>query len=231
MSISRIGEMRAQEGQEDALRAFLESIVLPGVESSAGCQLCQLFQSQEDPTRFIMIEVWEDVEAHKAAVQDISPEDIENVKKLLAGAPTGEYYSALGGPVNEIDEVNRLSSGFRGVIPELPVADVDATLGYYRDVLGFSVEGRHEDESGDVVFGSVLCGRANLYFSKTEEPIAVNRCYVFLDEVDALCAAFKARGARIMEEPEDKPWGYRQFTLEDVNGHLFYYFRFSDGVE
>ena len=76
MSISRIGEMRAREGQEDALRAFLESVVLPAVESSAGCQLCQMFQSQEDPTRFIIIEVWDNVEAHKASVQNISPQAI-----------------------------------------------------------------------------------------------------------------------------------------------------------
>ena len=223
--------MRAREGQEEALRAFLESVVLPGIESSDGCQLCQMFQSQEEPARFTIIEVWDNVEAHQASVQNISPKDIEAVKKLLAGAPTGGYYSALGGPLNEIHEVNRISSGFRSVIPELPVADVEATLDYYRDVLGFSVEGRHEDESGDVVFGSVLCGRANLYFSKTKVAIAVNRCYVFADEVDELCAAFKAKGARIVEEPGDRPWGYRQFTLEDVNGHLFYYFRFSDGVE
>lgn len=122
-------------------------------------------------------------------------------------------------------------SRFHGVIPVLPVADVDATLAYYRDVLGFSIEGRRKDESGDVIFGSVLCGGANFYLSKTKEPIVANRCCVFADEVDDLCATFKARGARILEEPEDKPWGYRQFTLEDINGHIFHYFRFSDGVE
>jgi uncharacterized glyoxalase superfamily protein PhnB len=124
-----------------------------------------------------------------------------------------------------------MAAGFRGVIPELPVADVDAALAYYRDVLAFSVEGRHQDEHGEVVFGSVLRGRANFYFRKTSGPIAPNRCYVFADEVDELCATFRARGARIVEGPADRPWGYRQFTLEDLNGHLFHYFRFSDGVE
>lgn len=124
-----------------------------------------------------------------------------------------------------------MSTGFRGIIPELPVPDVDAALAYYRDVLGFSVEGRHRDECGDVVFGSVLCGRANFYFSKTNRPIAPNRCYVFADEVDALCATFRARGARVIEEPADQPWGYRQFTVADINGHILHFFRFSDGVE
>ena len=75
-----------------------------------------------------------------------------------------------------------MPTGFRGVIPELPVADVGATLDYYRDVLGLSVEGRHQDEDGEVVFGSVLCGGANLYFSKARDPIAPNRCFIFVDE-------------------------------------------------
>lgn len=121
---------------------------------------------------------------------------------------------------------------FKGVIPVLPAADVDATLAFYRDTLGFSVEGRHEDDRGEVVFGSVLCGRANFYFAKTAGTIAPIRCFVFVDDdVDALCQVIASRGAAIVEPPADKPWGYRQFTLRDVNGHLLHFFRFSDGVD
>lgn len=112
------------------------------------------------------------------------------------------------------------------MIPELPVPDVDAALDYYRRVLGFSVEGRHEGERGDVVFGSVLCGGANLYFSKSNQPVAPQRCWVFADGVDELCRTFQARGAKVVEAPADKPWGYRQFTLADLNGHLLHLFRF-----
>jgi catechol 2,3-dioxygenase-like lactoylglutathione lyase family enzyme len=118
-----------------------------------------------------------------------------------------------------------------GLIPVLPVADVDATLAYYRDVLGFSVEGRHKDESGEVVFGSALCGGANFYFAKSKPPIAANHCMVYVNEVDELCAAFRTRGGRILAAPADKPWGYRQFTLADLDGHILDYFRFSDGVK
>jgi uncharacterized glyoxalase superfamily protein PhnB len=121
---------------------------------------------------------------------------------------------------------------FRGVVPVLPAADVDAALAYYRDTLGFSVEGRHQNDRGDVVFGSVLCGKANFYLAKTPGSITPLRCFVFVDgDVDALCQAFASRGATIVEQPEDKPWGYRQFTLRDVNGHLLHCFRFSDDVE
>ncbi len=79
--------------------------------------------------------------------------------------------------------------------------------------------------------GSALCDGANFYFRKTKGPIPANNCMMYVDEVDEFCATLKAKGVRILEEPEDKPWGYRQFTLEDLNGHTLCVFRFSDGVE
>lgn len=95
MSIYRLGEMQAQPGQEEALRAFLLSVVRPGVESSAGCQSCQVFQNQAEPTRFTIIETWDSQEAHQTAVTHISPAEIERVKQMLAAAPTGAYYAAV----------------------------------------------------------------------------------------------------------------------------------------
>lgn len=38
-------------------------------------------------------------------------------------------------------------------------------------------------------------------------------------------------GARITEGVEDRPWGYRQFTLEDLDGHRLTFFRFLDDGE
>lgn len=116
----------------------------------------------------------------------------------------------------------------QAVIPVLPVPNVDAALTYYRDVLGYSIEGRHKDDTGEVVFGSVLSGAANLYISQADGPVTPSQCYILVDEVDDLCATFKAKGARILDEPADKDWGYRQFTLEDMNGHILNYFRFLD---
>jgi uncharacterized glyoxalase superfamily protein PhnB len=124
-----------------------------------------------------------------------------------------------------------VTAEFLGVIPELTVPDVDASLAYYRDVLDFRIEGRHLGESGEVVFGSVLRGRTNIYMSRRNQPAARIYCWICVHEVDELCATFMAKGARVTEEPSDKPWGYRQFTMEDINGHSLTFFRFSDGVK
>ncbi len=84
---------RAQEVKGYALRDFLQSVV-PAIESCVGCRSCQLLQSHEDPTRFVVIEFWDSIKAHQASVKYIPPEAFENVMKLLAGAPKGGYYRA-----------------------------------------------------------------------------------------------------------------------------------------
>ena len=96
MTVTRIGEMKAKEGQEDALRAFFETVVMPAVGAAAGVQSYYLMQNQADPTRFIFIELWDSVEDHQASVKNIDPRQIENVMKLLADAPRGEYFSDNG---------------------------------------------------------------------------------------------------------------------------------------
>jgi len=100
MTITRINQFRAQAGKDGALRQFLASIV-PGIESAAGCRACQLLQSHDDPTRFVVIEVWDSIEAHQASVKNIPAEAFENVMRLLAGAPSGEYYHAPSANVPE----------------------------------------------------------------------------------------------------------------------------------
>lgn len=94
MNIYRIGEVRAKEGSIDALREFLRSI-MPGIQSSAGCESVQLYQSEEDPSRFLMIEVWDSVESHQASVKNIPPEKLGEIRPLLASSPSGSYFRLI----------------------------------------------------------------------------------------------------------------------------------------
>ena len=91
MTITRINEFQAQEGQGDTLRDLIRLFV-PMIESSDGCRSCQLLQNQEDPTRIVVIEVWESIEAHQASMKNIPPDALQEAMKLLAGPPKGGYY-------------------------------------------------------------------------------------------------------------------------------------------
>ena len=91
MSITRINEFQAQEGKGEALRDLIHSFV-PMIESSDGCYSCQVLQSQEDPTRIVVIEVWDSTEAHQASMKNIPPGALQEAMTLLAGPPKGGYY-------------------------------------------------------------------------------------------------------------------------------------------
>ena len=91
MSVSRIGGFQAKEGFFHELRVFLLSI-MEGINSSEGCESVQLYQSQADPSKFMMVEVWDKVESHQASVKNIPPETLSEVRTLLATSPSGSYY-------------------------------------------------------------------------------------------------------------------------------------------
>lgn len=96
MTVTRIGEMKAQEGQEEALVLFFETVIMPALDTSAGMQAYHLLQNRVEPTRFVFIELWDSIEAHQASVKNIDSRQIETVMKLLAERPWGEYYSDNG---------------------------------------------------------------------------------------------------------------------------------------
>jgi len=94
MTIARIVETQAKPETAAALRDFLISI-MPGIKSSPGCEAVTLYQSQDDPTKFTMIEIWESIESHQASVKNIPPEKLTEIRPLLASAPSGGYYNRV----------------------------------------------------------------------------------------------------------------------------------------
>ena len=101
------------------------------------------------------------------------------------------------------------------ITPQLPVADVEAAQRYYRDVLGFQIAWTRED------YGAVICGTTEIFFARSDDPQPGTWCCVRVDDADALYERYKQRGAVIAQDLESKPWGIREFTLEDPNGHFF----------
>ncbi len=91
MTITRIGEFQASEGLTADLREFLLSI-MPMIKSSKGCEAVWLYQSQADPSKFTVIEVWDSIESHQASVRNIPPEKLGEVMPLLATLPSGNYF-------------------------------------------------------------------------------------------------------------------------------------------
>jgi quinol monooxygenase YgiN len=94
MSITRLTVFPAQEGKSDELRRFLSGVVAT-IRASPGCQSCQLLVGHDRPTRQVVLEVWDSIDAHKASVKQIPPAALAEVMKLLAEPPSGEYLEPL----------------------------------------------------------------------------------------------------------------------------------------
>ncbi len=92
MSVVYIGQSQAKPDAIADLRNFLTSLVAPAITASEGCDSYHLFQSQDDPTQFIGIEVWASIEAHRASIKNIPAESIGEFMKLVAVPPGGKYY-------------------------------------------------------------------------------------------------------------------------------------------
>jgi uncharacterized glyoxalase superfamily protein PhnB len=103
--------------------------------------------------------------------------------------------------------------------PELPVEDVERAQQYYRDVLGFEIAWLYP--GGGI--GAVTRENVAIFFRRRERPFEPAVHWVFAADIDQTYEEMRARGARIVEPLEKKSWGLRQFTLEDIDGNIFYF--------
>jgi ribosomal protein S18 acetylase RimI-like enzyme len=102
-------------------------------------------------------------------------------------------------------------------------ANIEATLVYYVDVLGFESTWTWGDPP---VFGSASQGGVTIAFNLQPELAANVRGHqhgIQVEDIDELYALHKARGARFVSEMEDKPWGMREYVVEDLNGYHLHF--------
>ena len=103
-------------------------------------------------------------------------------------------------------------------------SDIEATLSFYKDVLGFESTWTWGDPP---TFGSATLGGVTIMFNLQSELAAKvkgHQHWVKVEEVDDLYRLHRANGATVVQEIEDKPWGAREYVVEDLNG---YHLRFA----
>ncbi len=91
MSVTRISNFEARVGMADKLHAFLLSIE-PVIKKAAGCESVLLLRNQQNPLAFVVVETWTSVDAHRASLKSVPPEQLGEAMLLLAGPPSGAYY-------------------------------------------------------------------------------------------------------------------------------------------
>lgn len=103
--------------------------------------------------------------------------------------------------------------------PELPVADVEEAQRHYRDALGFAVGWL--DASREI--GAVSRDDVAIFLRRRSPPFEPAVHWMFAADIDATYEELRASGARIVEPLATRPWGLRQFTVEDIDGNRFHF--------
>jgi uncharacterized glyoxalase superfamily protein PhnB len=113
----------------------------------------------------------------------------------------------------------------KSVNPHFVVRDVVEAAEYYRDVFGFKILGYFWDPP---VFAMVGRDDVVIQFGRIDrgQTVAPNRtrrdealdAYIWVDDVDALHAELKGKGAKIVEAPKHQVWDCYELTVEDAFG-------------
>jgi uncharacterized glyoxalase superfamily protein PhnB len=112
------------------------------------------------------------------------------------------------------------------VVPILVYEDVAAALDFLTRAFGFKERLRAEYGGSinhaqmDVGEGSIMIGKQGGPFRAPQDSSTVSQyATVHVENVDAHFARAKAAGAAILKEPQDMPFGVRQYTAKDLGGH------------
>ena len=113
------------------------------------------------------------------------------------------------------------------VAPEFFVRDVDASIRFYVDGLGFQLLRRDGDFAvlalGDahVLLAGPGIGGSELrkWIESAPRGVGLN-VRIMVDDVDAMYARVKAAGAPVVDDIKDQDYGLRDFMAADLDGFV-----------
>ena len=117
------------------------------------------------------------------------------------------------------------------ITPTLAVADIDRSVRFYDDVLGFSTTFTLPGPDGTLGHASLDRGDASLMFGRLdpsnphdEAPLGRGvTLYLTIgddEDIDAAFAHAQASGSSVVQEPTDQFWGMRDWGITDPDGYV-----------
>ena len=115
------------------------------------------------------------------------------------------------------------------IAPNVFYDDVGEALDWLAKCFGFETRMSMPGEDGKIMHAEMSVHDSVVMMSPTADNEAWNTpaalggvtisLYVYVDDVDAHCAAAKAAGAEIVSDLEDMFWGDRTYVAKDLAGH------------
>ena len=125
----------------------------------------------------------------------------------------------------------------RSIEPSFTVSDLQRSIRFYTDVLGFVVGEQFKDDSGTLRGAMLKAGTCQIGLSQDDwakgrdrqRGVAVRIWCTTAQDIDALAGRIKAGGGKLTEEPKDEPWGGRSLSIDDPDGFHLTIYREAEG--
>jgi len=116
----------------------------------------------------------------------------------------------------------------RSLSASLTVNDLEKSLGWYRDVLGFAVDKEYEHD-GAVRAVALKAGAVRILIGQDDGAKGRDRVkgeglslrLTTVQDIDAIADRIKQLGGTLLTESADVPWGARVFRVQDPDGFTF----------
>jgi uncharacterized glyoxalase superfamily protein PhnB len=107
-------------------------------------------------------------------------------------------------------------------------ADADAALRWLSKTFGFREHVVHRDDRGAIGHAEMALGSGLIMFGQGDP--SVQSVYVAVDDADAHFERARAAGAEITREIEDTPYGSREYSVRDPDGHTWSFGTYRPGA-
>ena len=126
------------------------------------------------------------------------------------------------------------ADGTPAVFPSICYRDAGAAIEFLERALGFKTMLRVPGEGETIAHAELQLGAGVVMLGSGPKPGGLfgtrsHGVQVYLEDPDAHCARAVAAGARILQAPEDTPYGARGYYAEDAEGFLWGFSTYRPG--
>ena len=113
----------------------------------------------------------------------------------------------------------------RALMASLTVKDLQKSLAWYKDVMGFTLDQKYE-RAGRLMAVALKAGKVRILIGQDDGAKGSERVkgdgfslmITTIQDVDRLADRIRERGGILEAEPADTPWGSRIFRVTDPDG-------------
>lgn len=112
------------------------------------------------------------------------------------------------------------------VVPQFFTMDLDATLAYYREALGFKTQFVYGEPP---FYAGAIRDEQSIFFRSIHQPLPIDPlkskeehldAYIIVKDIDALYTEYSFRSVTFTRDIASQPWSFREFVVRDCDGRL-----------